>query len=405
MPGVDAGSYDAREDGGANDAGDARTDAGTLPDAGATGDAANPPDGGDSGNGCGSNWRRDTVTTEPRSSRPHLAVGPKGELHVVFTVDQPVDASGPARRSIAHSVNTGTGWEQRIVAQNGAAWSDADIAVDSSGFAHLCYRAESGITYATHASGGWTQEIVYRDGEPDPSSGDPTSLYGGCSIALDPAGHPHIAFAFRYGFPIPADTDVVMYASKLSGTWTRKQPLGLWGEGYFEAVKLAAPGQGDVRVAASFHPGYFLDYFGPSGPSSFRPRPTETVEYFDFDLAVDPAGRSHVFADCVLYDAQPEDHTTAFHGVMENGVWTYEPFAKTWIHPSLAIDPAGDLHLSFWNNGLFYARRRGATWEQHGIDSSAGYDRSAIAVTRSGVPHVLYTAGDGSLTHAAGCAL
>jgi hypothetical protein len=400
--GGSGGKEDSGPEADVSEATDCANDADPRPDTDVDG-AADARVDPDAGVGCG--WRTDTVAPKAGPSVPRIATGPRDELHAVFTVVQEPEDLDPARRSVAHSVNTGTGWVQERVAQGEL----PDVAIDSNGAAHLCFTSQAGLVYATDASGGWTQEVIYRHGEQyvDPSSTEHvTSLTSPCSIALDPSGRAYVAFAFTYSLPtIPlSGGDLVVYLDKRNSAWTRTTVTGESGEGYFEAVEIVTPAEHDVRVVARYRPGYFIRHFSASGLSSIAPHFPETLDFYDCDLAVDPGGRSQVFIDYLRPD-RFEDFLNSAHAVLENGAWTYEPFVKQLISPSLFIDSGGNLHLSYRNDALLYSRKRAGAWQEQIIDESVTGSESSIAVTQSGVPHVFYTDEDGSLTHAAGCAL
>jgi hypothetical protein len=80
----------------------------------------------------------------------------------------------------------GDGWTTSTV--DADTWGHASLALDASDVPHVCYRqsnlyGQGILRYATWASDDWAIETV-----------DPTLGLNGPSIAVDPLGHPHVAY-------------------------------------------------------------------------------------------------------------------------------------------------------------------------------------------------------------------
>jgi hypothetical protein len=67
-------------------------------------------------------------------------------------------------------------------------------------------------------------------------------------------------------------------------------------------------------------------------------------------------------------------------------------------HSSLAVDRAGNPHISYSGNGLQYARWTGSNWIVQGVDNVEGYDIS-LALDGRDNPRISYS-GDGVLKYA-----
>ena len=65
------------------------------------------------------------------------------------------------------------------------------------------------------------------------------------------------------------------------------------------------------------------------------------------------------------------------------------------IKPSLALDAAGNPHISYTNGSLKYAHWTGSTWHVQTVDNAGTYLYfSSLALDAAGRPHISYRAGN-----------
>jgi hypothetical protein len=115
-------------------------------------------------------------------------------------------------------------------------------------------------------------------------------------------------------------------------------------------------------------------------------------------LALDATGNPRV--SCAA--AGPSQTTALLYAERDGGVWStdtvFTAYPDTGYRSSLALDAAGDPHLSFTvtdhstsERMLFYATRSGGVWDLQVVDGSgtAG-EWSAIALDSAGNPHICH---------------
>ena len=135
-----------------------------------------------------------------------IARAANGSLRVAFGVD----VAGKTR--IAYATNAGGGWVVTPIGASSSTTEDANpsIALDAAGHAHLAFEAlatspdTTSIEYATNRTGAW---VLSKRTTGAPRDVEP-------SIAVDAAGHPRIAF-------LRAGSGVRLQSSNGS-TWTSK---------------------------------------------------------------------------------------------------------------------------------------------------------------------------------------
>jgi alpha-tubulin suppressor-like RCC1 family protein len=167
---------------------------------------------------------------------------------------QTVDAAGTGRSSIAldrqgiphisydsseglkYASLTGSGWVSVPVDNQGSASS---MAIDSSGTPHIGYFASGvKVNYAIWNGSDWGIQTVYD------VTGQLVTLLGDLSLALDPAGHPHMSFSIGYGSVIK-DYDL-FYADWTGSRW-KEQFLATYRS--ISGISLAANKAGQAWIA------------------------------------------------------------------------------------------------------------------------------------------------------------
>ena len=151
------------------------------------------------------------VTTTPTDGSVGLAVAPDGEAFIAYGEATDADDNQVAERT-AWLASGGPGsWTLTQVADEAAAGTHA-IVREADGTLHLAFGIDAGgerrVAYATDATGSWVVEPV-GPGSPVTADQDP-------SLAVDAAGHAHIAFERASQSP---DRTSILYATNAGGPW------------------------------------------------------------------------------------------------------------------------------------------------------------------------------------------
>lgn len=281
-------------------------------------------------------WNLSMLTPAPPLA---LALDPQGYEHLSWC--------GPAGVVYAVHVADG-GWNQQLAAPGVQCFATA-IGLDSSGTAHILYldTHSNRLMYMSGGTGGWNGVTI--------SGAEGAEFY---QLALDPAGHAHVAYL---GFTGEAPHCYeIMYASDSSGSWQT------------------------TPVAAAL--GY---------PA----------------IAVDGADQPEIaYVDSVGSGGSYPLHLLAYG----NGTWTDTMVAASADPKSLvalAVSPGGHASLAYKSEAsLYFAENVAGRWQVSQVDSfdAAGpeyddygaYDVS-VDLDAGGRPHVSYEDTSGNLKYAA----
>jgi hypothetical protein len=173
--------------------------------------------------------------------------------------------------------------------------------------------------------------------------------FDGTSLALDSLGNVHIA-ANRYGF-----VNDLRYVTNAGGSWaaTTVDPTG----GQHPQLKIS-PVNGSLHMV--YHQGTTMNYATKvgSGAWTISTIPISIVAGSVPSLAIDPAGGVHIVLSA-------DFSFTLYHWSPTLGFDLITPTAGTYDHTALAIDGSGTLHVSY-NDGstgmLMYATNAGGAW-------------------------------------------
>lgn len=284
----------------------------------------------------GTAWEIATVDS-PGGAYPSVAIGNDDVPFVVYQFG----ASSPFIVRIAS--RAGAGWTPSAVDSGAASFNWwRSVAVDASGFPHVCYYDSSikGLRYARWDGTQWLKQLV------DSGTND---IGQDNSIALDPIGRPQIAYR-------DATAGALKFARWNGSTWdvTVVDPSG--GAG-IDPV-LALDGKGLANIVYGDNTTNSLKSAVFNGVSWTIKAIDAAVVPPHAGLALDGAGNAHVSyrgpASEVKY-AFPSGAAWSTATVASNGSWT-----------SLALDAAGQPNLSYkdTNNALSYAHWTGAGFAQ-----------------------------------------
>ncbi len=257
---------------------------------------------------------------------------------------------------------------------------NASIAPESSGAVHFGYLDFSGLTHAVYASGAWTREVI------DPQA------WCVASLVLDSAARAHAAYRADSG-----TVDVLRYVSNASGSWVKDDvdtyaSLGCTFRGVSAAVDDAG-GVSHIAYAGDF-PDYGLKYASNPG-GAWSVSNVDDGYIRQVSLAVDGNGKVHI-----VYD---DNVSRLRYASNRSGAWVVETIESEGSpsYPSLAVDPAGNAHVSYYSNDvgeLRYATNAAGGWRIIPVDAvgsvplNGGAD-TAIALDTLGKAHVSYFSG------------
>ncbi len=206
---------------------------------------------------------------------------------------------------------------------------------------------------------------------------------GSRSLALDAAGHPHIAYGQKH----------LYYAWHDGTSWHYEIADPSWHVGIHTALALDSAGYPHISYSAEY-PAIGLRYAYFDGTSWI----TETIDSTEIqgytDLALDSAGYPHI-------SYWSSDNSTLNYAHFDGTSWLIETIDSTWtiiLYNSLALDAAGRPHISYYdytNYDLMYARFDGTSWLTETIAGAGDTGRgAALALDAAGQPHISYYDAD-----------
>ncbi|TET17365.1 MAG: hypothetical protein E3J78_07650, partial [Candidatus Cloacimonadota bacterium] len=220
---------------------------------------------------------------------------------------------------------------ERLTFNNEAEWVPS-IVVDDASKIHIAYRYPDQIRYITDKTGSWVIDSIMVS----------ASLV---SIAVTPAGTPHLAFEASDG------DDEIYYATKVGAAWD-------------------------------------IDTITNNAISSRCP-----------SIALTPDSIPHI----IYYDF--EGGLSLRHADKEIGTWSTEVIPGTSIatYSSIAIDNNGGVHVAVvcgtygGNREIVYANDTSGSWVSTGVTGDAlDDDFPSIAVDNNGYAHISYEKDDGA---------
>ncbi|MGC9025187.1 MAG: PKD domain-containing protein, partial [Chloroflexia bacterium] len=279
-------------------------------------------------------------------------------------------------------------WQYEAVSEGGRGVS---LALDAAGYPHIsyleggtCYFYGCGLRLAGNHGAGWEIETVDRPGHTGPFS----------SLALDPAGHPHISYISSTAY-----LGTVMKHAAWDGSAWQTEVVDPNGNGF---TSLALDANGFPRISYSAVPGWTLRYASFNGADWI----TETVDGtwwsgFYTSLALDSAGHPHIsyfsnYKVCYAYNDGTGWVTTTVEAAPGDGSG----------YTSLALDAAGRPHITYivydfstYDYDLRYAYYSGTNWITTTVDT-AQEGTTSLVLDSEGRPHISYSKSNDRLGYA-----
>lgn len=331
---------------------------------------------------------------------PAIALDGQGHAHLSY-VDNAT--------SMLHYANNVTGqWAVTVV---GPAVFFTDIAVDSSGFAHVV-AYNGGPVYYTNKSGAWAATvldagnpyysitldaqdhvfIVYANYSQLVLASDETGAFATTVLAAVDA-IPHAAINFE------GEPEVVYFAGGAeAGLHVLRRRGGVWADTVVENSGLTLAGYGLIEGADAKAYVPYVSSLGELGIVSLRQGPVlqGLTAGRSATMMLDTADGMHaVYADAIT--------DSLFALVNTDGTWRTSYIdgspARPAYAPSVAADATGFTHVTYhdWiSHALWYANNGGGTWAKTQVDAAGDMGRrSSLAIDASGNAHIAYleTAG------------
>ncbi len=324
-------------------------------------------------------WVSTTADHVPNSNifYTSIATDSSGRAHVSYAVYG-------VNTEIRYATNTSGSWVA-VRADPGDAGenSPSSIAVDALGSVHIVYAGEAlqgswvyPVRYATNASGAWVSTTV-DDGA------------GFTSFTLDPSGSAQIGY-YANG--------EIRFATDATGSWVVTTVDRAVEAGRFNSLALDASGHA------------FISYVGKGSTEGLRYATDASgrwvtttvdqalVEYTS--VALDSSGNAHiVYREWLNFIGDIGPWAVLKHSTNAGGTWNTADIAGPGFvgaDPSLAFDPSGKAHISYFDGYLSltelkYATDASGEWETVTLDSPGcfGCDAS-IANDQEGHVHISY---------------
>jgi hypothetical protein len=268
-------------------------------------------------------------------------------------------------------------WRYETVDNAAGVGAFASLALDMPDHPSISYTGH-GLKYAYRTSTGWITQTV-----------DSQVEVGSASMALDAAGHPHIAYH-------DLTNHNLKYAHWTGSAWTIRTLDGrgdlLWP---WITVALALDGSGNPHISYDATGLRYAYWTGSLWKLEYI-----TGEGFDMysSIVVDADGKPHV--SYLAWLTGPG--MVLAHAYRTGGIWTSEPVvgASTngigWynFYNSIALDSTGKPHIAYCdveNNTFGYAQWSGSSWETQALGGSC--DFPSLALDAADRPHIGYSSG------------
>lgn len=170
----------------------------------------------------GSGWTLEPIAAEHDVTSLNqkscaLAVDDAGDVHVVYSRDNPDAQGNESQTAISYARRSGAAaWEVQLVEDYLIVRARVDIAVAPDGTPHIAMAEDmfSAVWHATLVAGAWEAELVDDEGD----------VGFGHAIAVDTYGRPHLSYVDR-------EQRQVRYARRISSGWDRYAPADTFPDG------------------------------------------------------------------------------------------------------------------------------------------------------------------------------
>jgi len=318
-----------------------------------------------------SGWQIETVVGDVSVEAISLDIGCGGSPGLAFFErGSPDDKLRYARRD-------STGWHVETADSIRLGGGYCSIVLDAAGGPRIAYRGEDGLAYAWKDSVGWWIESVDDEGW----IGEYPSL------ALDSQDNPHISY-YRHVQSLISGR--LKYAHRDAAGWHVQNADGSGNAGRFTSIALDAVdsphithfdnANGELRYVS--RNGNAWDICTVDTGSSVGPYTS---------LAVDTRGQPHIS----YYDEGRGDLAYCYHGPVGWRFETVHTQGNVGLYTSIAIDQAGYPHISYHddalNDNLRYAYKDSAGWHTQLVDWSSDCGMwTSLALDESDNPHISY---------------
>lgn len=322
-------------------------------------------------------WTNEILTSTATPIDTHslsIAADSSGNPHIFYSY---YDPSVGSRRNNYYMTNSHGVWASLLVDRPlTPVSSDLSIAIDSSDIVHLNYMDFPGvIKHATYSSGGWVIEIV-----------DSARDSCGSALALDKSGRPHIAAMSK------SDLN---YISKDSDTWnstvveTFTDPNNSCGD---IDIDIDTSMASYIAFSKFYYPEDTLRY-ATNETGNWVVSEVDPISIDDLSVALDANGRFHITYTSMNNGLRYADNV--------HEIWNVQTITDKWNHkPSLALDVAGNAHVSFFGGypgevNLWYATNSSGNWQMTLVDKPGYADfnpvsDTSINVDAQGKVHISY---------------
>jgi len=292
---------------------------------------------------------------------------------------------------LKYAYHKGSHWISQTVDSEGDVGGHTSLALDSRDRPHISYydATHGNLKFARFDGETWHITPVDQD----------RNVGQYASLALDANDTPHISY-------YDASATALKYAVLKGSTWDKQTVDNSGATGYFTSLALGPEEQpcisyistsgGSNQVKFACRDGKSWDV-EPVYGSGARPLGHTS-------LSLEARGRPHIS----FYMGPPLTHAAyaLMHSTRDGLTWDSDVVDSTGFvgqYPSLALDPAGNPHISYYGGGgLKIAYRFAGTWNAEVADGDGDVGtHTSLALDQAGQPHIAYYDADqGDLKHA-----
>jgi hypothetical protein len=345
-------------------------------------------------------WNTEVVDTGGVGGYSSLAIDAADRIHVSYFAG--------TQGYLKYALFDGQGWSVEVVDDNYLTGHYTNIRLDAGDSPHIVYRYYSGhaIRWASRQGSPW----VFSDVQDDPD------MEASISMDLDSLGYPHVAYYDGYFTGEPHDLGYAFYDGS---SWTSEVVDGVGDVGRGASIALDPMGHPHIAYYDETHAD--LKYAYHDG-TSWTVTTLDDVEFIAFnfrtDIAVDAQGTAHIVYSAYHYQAGDWYGRLKYARVAGSDVRIMVVDEDTvpnrdYRVPAITLDGEGRPHVAYllyYNTepidpDLKYAVLQGTEWVAEFVDTGNITDSAfscSIALDSSGRPHISYNHGLTVLMHAWG---